>query len=568
MSASDGRESRLKIVLCWHMHQPQYYDPVARNYHLPWTYLHGIKDYVDMAAHIESSARAKAVVNFAPVLLEQIEDYAKQLTAHLANGASIGDPLLNALAQPQLVGSAADKKTLLTACLKANRKRLVERFPSYNRLVTLLESLDDDESAARYLNDQFLHDLIVWYHLAWMGETVRRTDPRIATLEAKAQDYSHADRRLLVSVISELLNGIIPRYRALSESGKVELSVSPYAHPIIPLLLDLQSARDAMPQAPLPTALRYPGGEERVNWQITHGLHVFEKSFGFKPAGCWPSEGAVSAATLNALEKFGFRWAATGQRVLTNSLQRFHGSISPEGVHRAYRMPNSGINCFFRDDGLSDLIGFNYADWHADDAVANLVHHLETIAKASSGQPHSIVSIILDGENAWEYFPNNGYYFLNALYERLGSHPKFELTTFGDALGSGLQACPLKGVVAGSWVYGTFSTWIGEEDKNRAWDMLVDAKQTYDAALARRNWSADELAALQVQLARCEGSDWFWWFGDFNPSEAVADFDQLFRLHLSKLYILLGETPPAYLDHGFSSGGGSPEAGGVMRRGS
>ncbi len=557
-------DGRLKVVLCWHMHQPQYRDLVRDSYQLPWTYLHAVKDYVDMAAHLEAVPEARAVVNFAPILLEQIEDYSRRVRAFLDAGAPIGDPLLAALAGPELPAAVEAREELVQSCLRANRTRLIDRFPAYQRLARLAQCMGGLERSVEYLSDQYLADLLVWYHLAWMGETVRRGDTRIKRLENKAAGFTLADRRLLISVIGEQLAGVIGRYRSLAERGQVELSVSPYAHPIVPLMLDIGCAREAMPDAPLPMLEAYPGGKERARWHVRAGIETFERHFGRLPAGCWPSEGGVSEATLRLLEDHGFRWAASGQGVLTNSLQ---GGGAIPGVHRPYRLKGSRLAAFFRDDGLSDLIGFTYSDWHADDAVANLVHHLEGIAAAQSGRPEAVVSIILDGENAWEYYPENGYYFLSALYRRLADHPGIELTTFSAALDASPPPAELRRLVAGSWVYGTFSTWIGDPDKNRGWDMLGAAKRAYDAALASGRLSEEQRALALEQLAICEGSDWFWWFGDYNPADTVSDFDRLYRRHLSNLYRFLGKEPPSYLEQPFTHGGGAPRAGGTMRPG-
>ncbi|HDK02712.1 MAG TPA: glycoside hydrolase, partial [Gammaproteobacteria bacterium] len=232
-------DARLKVVLCWHMHQPQYRDLVRGTYQLPWTYLHAIKDYVDMAAHLEAVPGARAVINFAPILLEQIEDYAEQVGAFLSEGVEIRDPLLAALAGPELPADTDARRELVNACLRANRTRLIDRFPAYRQLARFAECMGDAAEGVEYLSDRYLADLLVWYHLAWMGETVRRRDTRIKRLQNKGPGFTVADRRLLVSVIGEQLAGIIGRYRSLADRGRVELSVSPYAHPIIPLLLDI-----------------------------------------------------------------------------------------------------------------------------------------------------------------------------------------------------------------------------------------------------------------------------------------------------------------------------------------
>jgi len=559
---------RLKVVLCWHMHQPDYRGPEHSDYQLPWVYLHGIKDYIDMAAHLEANPEARAVVNFAPVLLEQIDDYAAQIQAFEQHGRPLADPLLAALAGPGLPADPEARQALVGACLRANETRLINRFAPYRELVDLAGWFQDRPGSALYLSDQYLVDLLVWYHLAWMGESVRQSDLRVAALEKKARGFDAGDRRRLVGLIGELMGGIVGRYRALAENGRVELSVTPYAHPIIPLLLDIRSAREALPDIPLPELAHYPGGEERARWHIRRGIEVFRAHFGFAPRGCWPSEGAVSEGTLRLLEEEGVKWAASGQQVLHNTLSATSAGQFPDyWPHRAYRVQERRVAMFFRDDGLSDLIGFTYADWHADDAVGDLLQHLENVARATQGKSDAVVAIIMDGENAWEYYPNNGHYFLSALYKRLAEHPELRLTTFSDCV----ERCvvmpwSLPRLVAGSWVYGTLSTWIGDKDKNRGWDMLGDAKLAYDRAVAAGRLSAEQREAAELQLATCEGSDWFWWFGDYNPASAVSDFERLFRRQLKHLYELLGEPAPPYLQQVFAHGTGDPSRGGVMRQ--
>ncbi|MEJ2059087.1 MAG: glycoside hydrolase family 57 protein [Gammaproteobacteria bacterium] len=558
-------EQRLKVVLCWHMHQPQY--RLQDEYALPWTYLHATKDYVDMAAHLEADPEARAVVNFAPILLEQIDDYAHQVRDHLEHGSPLRDPLLSALVAEQLPTDPKARFELAETCLKANRHRLIDPFPRYRLLADLIAWVREHPAACEYLNDAVLGDLLVWYHLAWIGETVRRNDMRVRRLLEKQGGYTLEDRRSLLGVMSELLSGLIPRYRVLAELGRVELSMTPYAHPIMPLLLDIGSTLEAMPEAPLPDLERYPGGEDRVRWHLQRGIEVFERHFGIRPRGCWPSEGSVSASTLKLLGEQGFNWTASGETVLSNSLRRsgLKADVADKSwLYRCYQMDNEGVACFFRDDGLSDAIGFEYRDWHADHAVANLVHHLENIAKRTNGR--GVVSIVLDGENAWEYYPNNGYYFLSALYPALAANPLLELTTYSRVLED--AAClPLPRMVAGSWVYGSFSTWIGEPDKNRGWEMLGEAKQAFDRAVAEGRLTGEALHAAEDQLAICEGSDWCWWFGDYNPSGSVSDFESLYRRHLTLLYEMLGEPAPDYLQHRFTHGGGEPAAGGTMRHG-
>jgi len=558
-------DKQLNVVFCWHMHQPEYRDVISQQYHQPWTYLHAIKDYVDMAAHLQKQPDARAVVNFTPTLLEQLQDYAKQIREYLHSDKALTDPMLDALVCDAYPLDSEYRLKLITNCLRANKERLIDRFPAFLRLAEMAKWLQHNPTGQSYIADHFLSDLIAWYHLAWIGETVRREHPLVIELMEKEQNYTASDRRSLLALIYELTSSVIPSFKALQQEGKVELSVTPYAHPIVPLLLDLKSTHEAMPDATLPKSPEYPGGTDRVMWHMEEGLRVFEECFGFLPQGCWPSEGSVSIDTLKLLNEFNIKWVATGESVLRHSLHR--AEAGEQTVHRPYRMLDCNITCFFRDDRLSDDVGFEYAKWHADDAVANLVSNLENIARSTNNPEERVVTVILDGENAWEYYPENGFYFLSVLYERIAKNSLLKLTTFSECLQQqsvkkGTGALPT--LVAGSWVYGTFSTWIGDKDKNRGWDMLCDAKKAFDKVID--GLSEAERVKAERQLAICEGSDWFWWFGDYNPAHSVSDFESLYRTQLAALYQLLKLEAPDYLSRCFTHGGGDPLAGGAMRK--
>ncbi len=563
--------ARLPVVLLWHMHQPQYRDALTGRYVLPWTYLHSIKDYTDMAAHLEAIPEARAIVNFSPVLLEQIEALSHSLADHLNDGKPLPDPVLALLGPDPVPTEPAARLESLRACLRAQRKQMIERFGPYLELVSIADTLATPERVS-YASDQFIHDLAVWYHLAWMGETVRRTDPLVSRLTEQGRGFTAEQRRDLLKLIGTLLANLVPRYRKLSEQGQCELSVTPYGHPIVPLLLDFQSAREAMPNLPLPKLPAYPGGRERAEWHIHEGLRLFTQTFGTRPVGCWPSEGAVSRATLELLERAGFKWVASSANVLHGSLQRTAAQVpqpptlDAQVFNRPYRLAGSSLVQFFREDTLSDLIGFTYASWHGDDAAHNLVDALAQLARQYASTPGHVVLIALDGENAWEHYPFNGYYFLRALYTLLASHPQLELTTLGACVARGLTPITLPQLMAGSWVHGTLTTWMGDAAKNRAWDLLCDAKLAFDATIASGSLDAAAVRAAERQLALCESSDWFWWFGDYNPAEAVTQFDSLYRRQLGRLYERLGRTVPEILSQPIATGGGSPEHGGVMRR--
>lgn len=556
---------RLRVVLLWHMHQPMYREPIAGRYLEPWTYLHGIKDYSDMAAHLESQPGAAAVVNFSPVLLEQLDDYCQQLEDFLAGRGELRDPLLAALGAEAPPADGEARRTLVSSCLMLQRQRMVEPFAPFQLLAEMADWVLAKPGAAEYVDNQFLVDLLVWYHLAWLGETVHRGEPRAIDLMRKARGFTPDDRRQLLAVILDVLQGIVPRYRALAEASRIELSLNPYAHPILPLLLDFNAAREAQPGLPLPASGGCPDGAARARWHLKLGKEIFRENFGALPAGCWPSEGAVSTAAISLLEQSDLHWAATGQGVLQRSLGV--AAATSDVLHRAYRLEGSGVTLFFRDDELSDLVGFRYKDWHADDAVADLVNRLAAIAEADA-EPGRVVTIALDGENAWEHYPNNGYFFLSALYRALSQDARFELTTFSRCLDDqGVAIRKLPQLTAGSWVYGDLTTWIGSPDKNRAWGMLVDASDAYREALGSKRLGDEDVARIERQMAVCEGSDWFWWPGDYNPEQIVAQFEHLYRLQLQGLYELIGTAPPDYLGTPFSHGKAEAQ-GGVMRPGS
>ncbi len=568
-------DPRLPVVLFWHMHQPPYRDALSGHYVLPWTWLHAIKDYVDMAAHLEQVPGAKAVVNFTPVLVEQIEDLAAAVRANLDDDVPLPDALLATLSQAPLPGDAAARQSLLQACLRADRTHLIERHAPYAALVEIARVVDHPERI-RYLSDQFLHDLSVWYHLAWLGESVRRSDPRVARLEHKARGFDAGDRRELLGLIGELLAGVLPRYRALQEAGRCELATSPFSHPILPLLIDFGAARESEPHAPRPHAPAYPGGAERAAWHLERAVEAHQRVFGQRPRSCWPSEGAVSEAAVAAIEAAGFDCLATSVSVLHPSLQLSGIEVPADQgateklLNQAWSLPDAGLRCFFRHDGLSDLIGFTYSRWHGDDAATNFVHELAAIAERTAGAPGRVLLVALDGENAWEHYPCNGWYFLNAMYTLLATHPRLRLATLAECVdaqrGQGITPAVLPRLRAGSWVYGTFSTWMGDPDKNRGWDLLCEAKRAFDEVLAQGHLTPQERARASRQLAACEASDWFWWFGDYNPGAAVRDFDELYRHQLTSLYRALGRTPPEHLQQPISVGHGDPELGGVMRR--
>jgi len=568
--------SKLDLVFVWHMHQPDYRDHGSHTspgeYKLPWVYLHAMKDYVDMVAHLERHPGMRAVVNFVPVLVEQIQDYAEQFRS-----GQLRDPLLRLLVKPDYDNLSADERRfLLDSCFRSNHVTMVQPYPPYKRLLDLYQHLESQDAATLdYLGGAYFEDLIVWYHLVWFAESERRREPVLAQVLSKGRGFDHDDRMQLFGLIGALLQNLLQRYRALAEAGRIELSTTPFSHPLGPLLIDLKSGRDAVPDMPLPSAASYPGGRLRMSLQIERARTVHSKLFGATPQGMWPAEGAVSTPLLQLLSAQGVHWAASSEAVLANSLRRSgEGKLPPRAqyLYRPYHVEGApGVTMFFRDEKLSDLIGFEYAKWHGRDAAGHFVAQLDAIRSQAPPGETPLVCVILDGENAWEYFPYNGYFFIDDLYTALVDRPAIRITTFAEYLSRRpLHYGDLPTLVTGSWVYGTLSTWVGDPDKNRAWDLLCAAKQGYDLVIASGRLDAGERLAADEQLAVCESSDWFWWFGDYNAQAAVASFDRLFRLNLRRLYELLKLPPPANLEESLSRGADASHAAasGAMRRAS
>ena len=466
------------------------------------------------------------------------------------------------------------KLKIVSDCQRCHAPQIIEPYPGFAALIAQLgeNPQQPDADVIEGLDKQYFVDLLVWYHLSWLGESLK-SHPVAQSLMEKQSHFSSSDQQLLLSLMNEAMRNLIPRYRALAERGQIEISMTPYAHPIVPLLNDFDNMQCAQPEAPRPASSHYPDGLARNHWHMQQGLQTHENYFGKAPKGVWLSEGGISDDALDILAEYDIQWTASGQGVWSNTCHQ--SAIDKALIHNKkalfspFKLEDCATKIFFRDDGLSDFIGFEYSNWDAEDAANNFVQNLENIhGFLGESVDEHVLSIVLDGENAWEYYPKNGSVFLSKLYASLANHPLIETTTFADVCDDP-QVTPLTvdKLCAGSWVYGSFSTWIGQEDKNRAWDYLVAAKQTFDQVIASDELSDEDQGKANKQLAICEGSDWFWWFGDYNSSDSVRDFDLLFRSQLKRLYEILAQPMPEYLNQPISIGGGSAENAGTMQRG-
>ncbi len=549
---------RLGVTILWHMHQPDYRDDETGRPLQPWVRLHALHAYLDMLRLLREEPRARVVINVVPSLLSQLAD--------LARDDAPDDPVLALARRDTDTLDREERRALLRDCFAFNHAR---RFAELPRLAELWERRGGDgravpPGAEERFSDQDLRDLVVLFHLAWSGRTLRE-DPGVRALLDKGRDYTEGEKRELLARQDAFLRTVLPAYRRAAREGAVELSVTPLTHPILPLLCDLDAAREAIPDLPLPRErFRHPGD----GWyHVVCALREAERHLGVRPAGMWPAEGSLSEQALLLLGAAGVRWVATDQQVLEHSLARAGREVPPAAHARAWRWGGPDLPVvFFRDTGLSDGIGFRYQGVPAEQAVAELVGHLETIAGLLPADGRYLVPLILDGENPWEYYPDSGVAFLQRLYAAIADHPRLEWRTFSEHLDDGGTVLPLPSLRAGSWIRADFTTWIGHPEKNRAWDYLARTRAALEPDLraggAYRQVTLPDgskldaldpdvvgpgretpLARAVAALANAESSDWFWWFGDDNPSDFADRFDSQFRRHLAAAATLLGRDP-------------------------
>lgn len=528
----------LHIAFLWHMHQPYYKDPFSGIYTLPWVRLHGVKDYLDTLKILGEYPELKQTFNVVPSLLEQLNDYVE-------NQATDRHLQLTLKAPGEL--TEEERLFIVEYFFLANWDTMVKPYPRYYELLVkrgLRYAKGDIGRTVRYFNDQDIRDLQLLFNLVWIDPMFRESDPFLRGLVEKQRDFSEEEKITVINKQFDILKQVIPEYRKLASSGQIEISVSPFYHPILPLLWDTDSARIAMPDVKLPKK-RFSHPEDAIR-QIKMGAEFFEKNFGYRPVGMWPSEGSVSEEVASAIHAEGFRWVATDEEVLSRSLQRplrnaDGNPIDPAAIYRPYS--HAGLSLFFRDLKLSDQIGFVYSGWSAERAVSDFIGRLAQIRDSlPDGQP-AVVPVILDGENAWEYYQNDGHDFLNLLYRTLTYDKRFRtvaMSEYLDEFGPGEQ---LERLHAGSWISADFHVWIGHEEDNLSWDYLSQTRDDLEA-YAKENPDSD-LSEAWNSLYAAEGSDWNWWYGDEHTTENQDEFDQLFRNYLMKVYKVIGkEVPP------------------------
>ncbi|MBV9267513.1 MAG: hypothetical protein JO061_15180 [Acidobacteriaceae bacterium] len=523
-----------KINLCflWHMHQPLYKELGSGEYRLPWARLHALKDYFGMVKILEDFPQIHQTFNLVPSLLVQIEDYAS---------GRASDAFLSLALKPAEELTPEEREFALQYFFQANHDRVIRRHPRYSELFLVLQQHGNSpRRAAAQFDTQMIRDLQVLSQLAWFDEYDLENDSEVRDLLHKGRNFSLDDQRLIGVKEQNAFARVIGIYREFAERDQIELSTSPFYHPILPLLCDSNIAGVAHPYISLPTQFAFPQDAEE---QMIRARSYFDAKLGIVPRGLWPPEGGISEATVALAARAGFHWIASGEGVLTRTLGNEQGGTD---AYQAYRWHDGHdqIDIVFRDKRLSELIGFVYSQMDAVEAARHFITELKRSCRPMLAAGHdALVPIILDGENAWETYFHNGRPFLRELYSRISEDPQISVLTISEALVPKARG-ELQHIFPGSWIDTDFDIWIGSQEDNAAWELLLQARNTYERAT---QVPVEAKAKAFEELLIAEGSDWCWWYGPEHYSANKAEFDQLFRDHLANVYRCLGEDVPAAL---------------------
>jgi alpha-amylase/alpha-mannosidase (GH57 family) len=529
---------RVRLAFLWHMHQPPYREAETGEYLMPWVRLHATRAYFDMAWVLERHPGVRCTVNFTPVLLEQLADY---------TSGTARDRLLDLAARPAADLAPEERQQLLRSSFMVDWDTCVRPVPRYWDLLQKrgrdLRGVDLARVAASF-TDQELTDLQLHFNLAWMGFGALAEHEGLRALREKGHGFTRADVDHVLAVQRTILGEIVPRWRALADRGQIELSSTPYYHPILPLLCDTDVARRALPNLPLPPRFSHP---EDARWHVREAIASHAARFGRPPAGMWPAEGAVSPEAVEVLASEGVRWAASDEGVLMHSLPPDAPRL--RSLFRPWRVaagPGRELHMLFRDRSLSDGIGFTYSRVPARDAVQDFVAHVRAVGEAwqrDGGSGPATVGVFLDGENAWEHYPHSGKDFLDGLYGALEASSEIETVTMSEATAEP-PGPVIPRIHSGSWIEASYRIWIGHAEDRQAWTALGRARESLAVAEAAGQIPAERLEKARRHLHAAEASDWYWWYGDDFTTELAAEFDALFRGHVIRAALLCGANPP------------------------
>ena len=542
-----SQEQPLYVMLMWHQHQPYYAPDENGVYTRPWVRVHATKDYYDMAATLKDYSKVHVTINLTPVLIRQLDE--------LAAGAKDNYWVL---AEKPAAGLTADEKRfILRRFFDANWNNIIGRFPRYKALLDKRGGSDDTviEAALASFSEQDFRDLQVWFNLAWFDPDFLAIEP-LKSLVEKGRDFSEADKAVIFDKAQEIIQAVIPLHKELQDKGQIEVAITPYAHPILPLIYNSDLAAIGDPAAELPDRFSYPPD---VVAHLTRAAEVYQAHYGRQQRGLWPGEGAVAQDIVKMVAEAGFTWMASGEQVLAKSLgmdgfTRDSQEVVQEAdaLYRPYYVryqDGPRVAVFFRDLRLSDLIGFEYSNWDGEQAADDLIARLQAIKARLNEEgaqgPH-VVSIILDGENAWEYYPNDGKAFLHALYDRLGNTPGIQTVTPSEYIKKFPQQREIENLWPGAWFSSDYGTWIGEPEETQAWTLLGKTRNVLAAYdLFKRKTAPPEVLNEALDwMYLAEGSDWFWWYGADQDSGQDEYFDGIFRALQREVYETLGEPVP------------------------
>jgi alpha-amylase/alpha-mannosidase (GH57 family) len=516
---------------------------------MPWVRLHATKDYHYMPALLRDFPRIKANFNLVPSLLKQIQLYNQGLS----------DSALELSKTPAAELNPAQRMQILHFFFFANHEHMIHPYPAYADLLNRRGcSMKDEDLETRLslFSDQDFLDLQVWYNLVWIDPLEREANQELAALIQKGRGFTELEKARVLAAQADILQQVIPLYRSLQEAGQIELTTTPFYHPILPLLCDTETAREAMVNIQLPERFIHP---EDAREQLRLAVRYHQELFGQAPQGMWPSEGSVSPQVAQLIAETGIQWIATDEEILGKSMAEELAHLAPgtafkpDYLYRPYRLElpgGLGLNMIFRDHELSDQIGFVYAKWDPKDAAANLIQRLRAIRESLADKPGPhLVSIILDGENAWEYYPDNGRDFFRHLYAGLSETPELVTTRVGDFLAAHPPQAKLPRLFSGSWINHNFKIWIGHPEDNTSWNYLSRTRREL-TDWQRDHGDGKNAAARAVAweaLFIAEGSDWNWWYGDDHSSNLDMEFDQLYREQLAAVYRAMGKPIPEFL---------------------
>ncbi|MCX6934765.1 MAG: glycoside hydrolase family 57 protein [Verrucomicrobia bacterium] len=525
------------LAILWHFHQPSYLDAATGEVMMPWVRLHTVGGYSDMAEMARRHPGVKLNFNLTPVLVQQIEQ--------LAEG-KVRDRWGELAKKDAKELTEIDRRDLLEHFFKINWATSVNPYPRYRALLDLrgrrVGAAQSPQNVKRFKEGD-LRDLQVWFNLSWCGFAVRQRYPELGEMIRKGRDFTEEEKQRVLAIHQEVIQGILGEYRALADSGQVELTTTPFYHPILPLLVDTDVAKRAMPGVRLPDRLQAP---EDALAQLRRAQESHTRVFGRKARGLWPSEGSVSPEIIPLMAQAGFEYFCTDEWVLFRGLEAQGRKTDHLELFQAWRVEEGGatVKALFRERPLSDYIGFTAARTEPKAAANYLQTHLEHIAQVMPKD--GVVLLALDGENAWEAFPDNGEAFLEAFYAGLEKAPGLRAQTLGEYLDR-VEGKPTGRLHSGSWISANFDIWIGDPEENLGWNWIKRTRDFLKQAEAKGTLSAKTLAAAWEDVYAAEGSDWFWWYGPDFQTDSDLIFDALFRGRLQNVYRRLGVTPPPAL---------------------